>query len=195
MIGSLLRQRLNKLLFPIGKLLSPINPNHITLATYPLVFIAAYFIYAKSFAYALVFVFLSSIVDNLDGAVAKANNKKTDFGSYFDAFTDKVQETTLLAAFAFSGYPLEAFLAVASSLLNSYAKARAEMVRPLGNIDWPAVGERAERVAVVFITLFVAIFTKAVYGIDTISLGLYVLTFLATLGVLQRFMFAKRILS
>jgi phosphatidylglycerophosphate synthase len=102
MIGKLLRDKLTKSLFlPIGKLLSSFDPNHITALTYPLAALAAYFIATHAYGLAAVFVALSSFIDNIDGAVAKANNKKTAFGSYWDAFTDKMQEGSLLLGFFF----------------------------------------------------------------------------------------------
>jgi archaetidylinositol phosphate synthase len=196
MIADRLRDWLNgKVFFPIGKMLSFLDPNFVTALAYPLCAIAGYLVYAKDYPLALVFVILSSVVDNLDGAIAKANNKKTAFGSYFDAMTDRIQEFFILLGFALSGYAVEAFVAVAASFMVSYAKARAEMIKPLGNMDWPSIGERAERLIIVMLVMVIAIFYPAVYGYSTISAGLWLLSAVAFIGTVQRFFFAKRILS
>jgi archaetidylinositol phosphate synthase len=196
MIAGKLRDWLNqRVFFPVGKALSFLDPNFVTAMTYPLCAIAGYFVYAKDYPLALVFVILSSVVDNLDGAVAKANGKKTAFGSYFDAFTDRVQEFFILLGFALSGYAVEAFVAVSASFMVSYAKARAEMIKPLGNMDWPSIGERAERLILVMLAMAVAVFCPIIYGYNTISAGLWLLSAVALIGTIQRFFFAKGILS
>jgi archaetidylinositol phosphate synthase len=196
MIADRLRDWLNvKLFFPIGKMLYFLDPNLMTALAYPLCAIAGYFVYAKDYPLALVFVVLSSIVDNLDGAIAKANNKKTSFGSYFDAMTDRIQEFFILLGFALSGYAVEAFVAIAASFMVSYAKARAEMIKPLGNMDWPSIGERAERLIIVMLAMLAAIFYPVVYGYNTISAGLWILAIVAFIGTVQRFFFAKQLLS
>ena len=195
MLARHLRKKISeKFLYPIGRKLS-INPNMITALTYVLSPIAGYFIFIKNYPIALVFVIISSLIDNIDGAIAKAQNKRTDFGSYFDAFSDRVQEFFILLGFFLSGYALESFLALAFSFLVSYAKARAEMIRPLGNIDWPSVGERAERLLVIILTLLVASFRHYIFKLDVISVGLYFLSFIAFTGTLQRFIFAKHVLE
>jgi archaetidylinositol phosphate synthase len=196
MIAGKLRDWLNeKAFFPIWKSLSFLDPNLITALTYPLCAIAGYLVYIGDYPLALLFLIISSFMDNLDGAIAKANNKKTAFGSYFDAITDRVQEFFILLGFALSGYAVEAFVAIAASFMVSYAKARAEMIKPLGNMDWPSIGERAERLIIVMTTMAVAIFYPVVYGYNTISAGLWILAAIAFIGTIQRFFFAKRILS
>ncbi len=195
MLAKHLRKKVSeKFLYPIGKRLN-IDPNVITALTYILSPIAGYFIFIKNYPLALSFVILSSLVDNIDGAVAKTQNKKTDFGSYFDAFSDRVQEFFILLGFFLSGYSFESFLALAFSFLVSYAKPRAEMIKPLGNIDWPSIGERVERLLIIIFTLLVASFKPYIFKVDVISIGLYLLALIAFIGAIQRFMFAKHVLE
>jgi phosphatidylglycerophosphate synthase len=196
MIAGKLRDWLNaRLFFPVGKMLSFLHPDFVTALAYPLCAIAGYLVYAGDYPLALLFIIISSFMDNLDGAIAKANNKKTAFGSYFDAVTDRVQEFFILLGFALSGYAVEAFVAIAASFMVSYAKARAEMIKPLGNMDWPSIGERAERLIIIMLAIVIAIFYPVVYGYNTISSGLWILATIAFIGTVQRFFFAKKILS
>lgn len=196
MIGKALRQRITeKLFFPIARFLTFLTPNQITALTYPAVLIAFYFIITKQFLPAFVFILLSSFLDNLDGAVAKLTKKESAVGSYFDALTDRIQELVILGGFAYIGYALEAFLAISASFLISYAKARAEMVKPLGNPDWPSIGERAERLIVVMAGTLGASFYPEMGGYPTLSLMLYAVAAMAYIGALQRFLFALKILG
>ncbi len=192
MIAKLLRKKISeKILLPIGKKI-PLTPNQITTLTYPLAIIAFLFILQKEFLLSLVFIILSTIMDNLDGAVAKAQNKKTDFGSYYDAITDKIQEIIIMSGFALIGYSLEAFFAISMGLLLSYSKPRAEMIKPLGNPDWPGIGERAERLLIIMAFLIIKIILPES---NAIKYGLIFLGLICAVGFIQRFLFGKKIIE
>ncbi|MEM4367227.1 MAG: CDP-alcohol phosphatidyltransferase family protein [Candidatus Anstonellales archaeon] len=196
MIGKMLRQKVTEaLFFPVARFFTFLTPNQVTALTYPIVFIALYFIIANDFLLAFVFILLSSFIDNLDGAVAKLTKRQSAVGSFFDAFTDRMQELIILAGFAYIGYSFEAFLAISGSFLISYAKARAEMVKPLGNPDWPSIGERAERLLLVMAGTLTAAFYPQLWGYQTISLMLYALALTTFIGAFQRFLFALKILG
>src|SRR5436305_7305100 len=81
---------------------------------------------------AAVFV-VGSILDILDGALARAGGKSTVFGAFLDSTTDRVSEGFMLTAIAyvFARQGKDVFVAVAmaalgASILVSYARARAE---------------------------------------------------------------------
>ena len=99
-------------------------------------------------------VFLvGSILDILDGALARSSGKGTPFGAFLDSTTDRVSEGFMLGAIALVfarhhemvGVGL-AFAAVAGSFLVSYTRARAEALALKGDVG---IGSRAERVAVI----------------------------------------------
>lgn len=96
---------------------------------------------------------VGSILDILDGALARAGGKSTPFGAFFDSTTDRVGEGAMLAAIAFvfarAGNDVAALftvLAVAGSFLVSYVRARAEALGLRGDVG---LGSRAERVVVI----------------------------------------------
>jgi CDP-diacylglycerol--glycerol-3-phosphate 3-phosphatidyltransferase len=77
----------------------------------------------------------ASALDFLDGALARATGRASDFGSVFDATMDRVSEAAVLFGlivwYAGRGGSTEEiliFLAVVGSILVSYVRARAEMV-------------------------------------------------------------------
>jgi CDP-diacylglycerol--glycerol-3-phosphate 3-phosphatidyltransferase len=101
---------------------------------------------------AAVFV-VGSILDILDGALARAGGKTTPFGAFLDSTTDRVGEGAMLAAialvFARHGDDVAVVLAVAAvagSFLVSYTRARAEALGLRGDVG---LGSRAERVALI----------------------------------------------
>lgn len=100
-------------------------------------------------------VLLSGVCDTLDGKVARASGQVTPFGAFYDSTLDRVGESALFAGIALyfvsggvpSGLvPLAVFSAVAAlatGLLVSYARARAE---GLGLECKVGFAQRAERI-------------------------------------------------
>jgi phosphatidylglycerophosphate synthase len=96
---------------------------------------------------------LGSVLDILDGALARAGGKATPFGAFFDSTTDRIGEAFMLGSiglvFARDGNDIAlafAFAAVVGSFLVSYTRARAEALGLRGDVG---LGSRAERVAVI----------------------------------------------
>jgi CDP-diacylglycerol---glycerol-3-phosphate 3-phosphatidyltransferase len=101
---------------------------------------------------AAVFV-AGSLLDILDGALARAGGKTTPFGAYLDSTTDRVSEGFMLTAIAYvlaahhrPVFVAVAMAAVAGSFLVSYTRAKAEALGLRGDVG---IGSRAERVVVI----------------------------------------------
>ncbi len=108
---------------------------------------------------AVVFV-LGSLLDILDGALARAGGKTTPFGAFLDSTTDRVGEGFMLTAIAWvlahnhhPTFVAVAVLAVAGSFLVSYTRAKAESIGLRGDVG---IGSRAERVVVITAGLVLA---------------------------------------
>ena len=108
---------------------------------------------------ALVFV-AGSVLDILDGALARAGGKTTPFGAYLDSTTDRVSEGFMLTAIAYvlatHHHPVfvaVVMAAVAGSFLVSYTRAKAEALGLRGDVG---IGSRAERVVVITAGLVLA---------------------------------------
>jgi CDP-diacylglycerol--glycerol-3-phosphate 3-phosphatidyltransferase len=96
---------------------------------------------------------VGSILDILDGALARAGGKSTVFGAFLDSTTDRVGEGAMLAAiglvFARAGNDAAVVFtiaAVAGSFLVPYVRAKAEALGLRGDVG---LGSRAERVVVI----------------------------------------------
>jgi CDP-diacylglycerol--glycerol-3-phosphate 3-phosphatidyltransferase len=108
---------------------------------------------------ALVFV-VGSLLDILDGALARAGGKTTPFGAFLDSTTDRISEGFMLTAIAYvlarHHHPVfvaVAVAAVAGSFLVSYTRAKAEALGLRGDVG---IGSRAERVVVITAGLVLA---------------------------------------
>ena len=98
---------------------------------------------------------LAAVCDALDGALARQTGQVSRFGAFLDSTIDRVDETVVFAGIAayYLGSPsgwgdvwaVVSLLALAGSLITSYARARAE---GLGLECSVGVFERPERIAV-----------------------------------------------
>ena len=179
----------------VGLTRTRVTPNALTTAGVSLCLAAAvlvYFEYRNELLFywlgALVFV-IGSILDILDGALARAGGKTTPFGSFLDSTTDRVGEGAMLGAVAliFSRQGNEfavgaAVAAVAGSFLVSYTRAKAEALGLRGDVG---LGSRAERVVVITAGLVLA-----PWGV--LPWAIYLLTATAWITVLQRILFVRK---
>jgi CDP-diacylglycerol---glycerol-3-phosphate 3-phosphatidyltransferase len=182
----------------VGLARTRVTPNALTTAGVSLCLAAAVIVYFENhgkllfyWVGALVFV-VGSILDILDGALARAGGKTTPFGSFLDSTTDRVGEGAMLGAIAliFARHGNEVALgatiaAIAGSFLVSYTRAKAEALGLRGDIG---LGSRAERVVAITAGLVLA-----PWGV--LQWAIYLLTATAWLTVLQRILFVRKQLS
>ena len=133
-----------------------------------------------------------SLLDVVDGALARAHGLGTPFGAFLDSTVDRVGEAFVLAAIALvfmrDGSELGvglAFAALTGSFLVSYTRARAEA---LGVSGKTGIGTRAERVAV--ITTGLAL--EALLAVPVLPWAVGLLAATAWITVVQRILFVRR---
>ena len=135
---------------------------------------------------------LGSVLDILDGALARTSGKGTAFGAFLDSTTDRVGEGFMLGAIALVfarhhhlvGVGL-AFAGVVGSFLVSYTRAKAEGLGLKGDVG---IGSRAERVVVISAGLVLA-----PWGVLPWAIGLLATTAWFTVG--QRIWSVRRQLA
>lgn len=131
---------------------------------------------------AAVFAF-GSILDILDGALARTRNLVTPFGAFLDSTVDRIGEAFMLGAVALvlmrdgNEWGLALTLAaLTGSVLVSYARARAELLGLKGDVG---LGSRAERVIVISIGV-------ALGSVGALPWAMLVLAVTAWITVVQR---------
>ena len=179
----------------VGLTRTRVTPNALTTAGVSLCLASAvivYFEYRNAILFywigAAVFV-IGSILDILDGALARAGGKATPFGSFLDSTTDRVGEGAMLAAiglvFARAGNDVAVLFtiaAVAGSFLVPYVRAKAEALGLRGDVG---LGSRAERVVVITAGLVFAPWGGLQWAI-------YLLAATAWLTVAQRILHVRK---
>lgn len=132
-IDMRIRPRVTRFLEPIGKALANIGmtPTAMTLLGLGVVVAGSVVIATGALKTGALIVLFGSLLDGLDGAVARASGKVTARGAFLDAAADRVGE---IAAFAGLGVAMAGdarvlpliILAMGGALLVPYMRARAE---------------------------------------------------------------------
>ena len=134
---------------------------------------------------------LASALDMLDGAVARATGTASPFGAFLDSVADRYSEAAmwmaLVIVFAQKNDALlvaGSVLAMAGSLLVSYARARAEGLGLDCEVGW---FQRPERVVALALGLMV----------PDLLLGpvVWLLAIVTNVTVVQRVLHVRRLLS
>jgi phosphatidylinositol phosphate synthase len=181
----------------VGLARTRVTPNALTAAGVTLCLVASVLVFFENrnewlfyWTGAVVFV-IGSVLDILDGALARVGGKTTPFGAFLDSTTDRVGEGAMLGAIAlvFSRHhhPVAlalTFAAVVGSFLVSYTRAKAEAIGLRGDVG---IGSRAERVVVITGGLVLA-----PISIWLLVAAISLLTATAWLTVLQRILFVRR---
>ena len=134
-----------------------ISPNALTVFGFCAVLAVAWVLSTGRFFLGGFLVLLSSSLDFLDGALARATGRSTKFGAFLDSTLDRFSDAALflglLAYYASQGsyhHILLVGAALTGSLVTSYARARAES---LGLQDEVGIFTRTERVVLLAIGL------------------------------------------
>ncbi len=173
-----------------------LTPNTVTAAGFALSFLAAVAYALVSPAHPLwlfagvVLLMASGFCDTLDGVLARTFEQATFFGGFLDSLLDRYADALVLAGIIISGAGassiisptlalITGLMALASSFMVSYSRARAEAA----GIKMESIGiaERPERIIILALASLIAIFWFPALGI-----GVIVIALLATVTVLQR---------
>ncbi|MCD6301049.1 MAG: CDP-alcohol phosphatidyltransferase family protein [Staphylothermus sp.] len=186
-----LRRLLSKHILTLGEHIARtgLSPNIITLLT--LLFSILAFLSAALYSSSILlftFILLSSIMDVLDGAVARASGKTTRFGAFLDSTVDRLADALIIYSLKFLGFSTDLiFILIIVSLMISYTRSRAESL----GIKMEGVGliERAERLIIIMLIVLFSMLNQ------TIALILlYLLVILSLITLIQRIVYAYKTL-
>ena len=137
--------------------------------------------------FASIMLLISGFFDIVDGSVARVSKRFTSRGAFLDSNFDKISEALIFIGIAIGGLssPILAMIALSTSILVSYIRARAES---LGiELKGVGIGERAERLLILSICGLIPIS-------GSIQWGIIIIIILSSFSFIQRFWFVlKRI--
>ncbi len=163
-----------------------LTPNIVSLIGLTLALLSA-FVYAVSqsqplwILLATVLFLASGFCDALDGVIARIFQQTSLFGGFLDSLLDRYADAAVYVGIVIGGLCniLTGLAALAGSLMVSYSRARAEAAE----IEMESVGiaERAERMLILSIASFAAIF-----WLQALEIGILLIALLSNFTVLQR---------
>ncbi len=176
------KAKFDKILIPLAKRLSSLgfSPNSLTIIGFVASTAAAFFLSQSNLAAALFLMLLASILDVLDGAVARASNGISNLGAYLDSLLDRYADAFILLGLMvyLGGHYVLVTIVLAGTLLVSYARAKAEALGVKGDVG---LAERAERLLILMVATFLELM-----GFSAFYPALIILAVITHFTVLQR---------
>lgn len=183
------KEKFKKIENKVGEIFSQfLTANQYTLVSIFFALFCFLFLVKNNLVGGLIFMFLASILDFIDGAVARKTEKATKKGAYLDTICDRYVEGIVffgflflpLPKFLFSAY-IWIFLCLFGSLLTTYSKAAAKEKGIIEKELKKGFAGRGERMILTFLALFLGIF-----NLSWMLYSIVILAILTNLTALQR---------
>ncbi|WP_297509010.1 archaetidylinositol phosphate synthase [Thermococcus sp.] len=170
------RGYLEAIVKPLAK--AGVTPNTVTVVGLILSLLSAYLFYLREPRIAGLVLLLGSLIDALDGTLARMTGKVSRFGAFLDSTSDRISDGFVLFGIALGNLAdwRVAFLTFMGAYLVSYERCRGELAGS-GKLA-VGIAERAERL------LILIAFSLA--GAKYVKYGVYLVGILAWITVFQR---------
>lgn len=144
------------LLSPLVKILSKVPPNILTFAGFLIVLISSIIISIGKYRIGGIILILGTILDAVDGQIARNTGKTTKFGAFIDSTLDRYGDFFIFISIAVAGResiiaPLSIFILL-GAYITSYTRARADS---LGIEIKEGHFTRFERILIIIIGLII----------------------------------------
>jgi archaetidylinositol phosphate synthase len=173
----------------IGKALARtgLTPNQLTVLSLVPAIISAYFYYCTRELMGALFLVITLACDVFDGSVARALDRKTDFGAVLDASIDRYCEFIILLGIMLGGLAESwiVYFCFAGMIMASYVRARIESK----GISAMSVGlmERVQKMTVILAgSLFFFVYS------NSLNIALFAVGLLSCITSVQRLVYARR---
>lgn len=217
LVSPALRARVRGLAEPIARGFGRLglSPNHLTFIGFGIACIAAVAAAEQAWLAAGLLVLFGGVFDLFDGALARATNKVSKLGAFYDSVFDRWGEGVVYVGIAIgcieAGFGLGAILAtaaLASAVMVSYSRAKSEGLGFTPGSGMASIGlaPREVRLAILVIGLsfapkpLVAVLAPGLVCIDTcpgqiaggsLSASLALIAILATITTIQRILHVR----
>jgi len=187
------RARIKRIGEPIALFLGRLGftPDALTVAGFGIVLAAAFAAAAGQWVLTALILIFGTLFDGLDGTLARATGKTSDFGAFLDSTMDRAGEAVIYAGIA-AGAAMNgkteviglATLALGTGSLVSYVRARGEGLGVCANIG---IAQRAERAAV----LIVGLLAGGLAASTWLTAALLIISVASAITVVQRIRFIR----
>jgi len=179
----------------IGILFSKISlsPNQWTGLGLLFILVTFYFIINQEFLIATVLFAFTAFIDMIDGAVARVTKKVTKLGGYLDRVIDRIIEFIIILGFFLNNYPdfiisikIWLLFLYFGSFMSTYTRTAAFEKGMLKDVKG-GILEHTDRMILLFLIILISIFS-----IQYASYLIVIMTILANISALQRFLIAVK---
>ena len=187
------RARIKRIGEPIALFLGRLGftPDALTVVGFGIVVAAAFAAAAGQWVLTALILIFGTLFDGLDGTLARATGKTSDFGAFLDSTMDRAGEAVIYAGIA-AGAAMNgkteviglATLALGTGSLVSYVRARGEGLGVCANIG---IAQRAERAAV----LIVGLLAGGLAAPTWLTAALLIISVASAITVVQRIRFIR----
>jgi CDP-diacylglycerol--glycerol-3-phosphate 3-phosphatidyltransferase len=187
------RARIKRIGEPIALFLGRLGftPDALTVVGFGIVLAAAFAAAANQWVLTALILIFGTLFDGLDGTLARATGKTSDFGAFLDSTMDRAGEAVIYAGIA-AGAAMNgkteviglATLALGIGSLVSYVRARGEGLGVCANIG---IAQRAERAAV----LIVGLLAGGLAAPTWLTAALLIISVASAITVVQRIRFIR----
>ena len=191
------RRSLARLIDPIAKVLirAKITPDALTwFGAGATVLISAAFLAQGNFALGAILFGLFSLIDLLDGTMARMLGTSGPWGAFLDSTLDRVSDAAVICGICYyyvnsnSSNPnlvvSAGAVALVMGLMTSYARAKAESLNAQCTIG---IAERAERNILIWVSLLITGLLT-----DVMAYAFVILAIVSTITVVQRIFYVRK---
>lgn len=173
MLGKL-RAKYETAMQPVGRKLGKygVKPNTVTTISLIVSFLAAYAYALKSPVIGAVGLAAASLIDMLDGAVARATGSASRFGAVYDHVLDRYAEFAVLLGIGLGGlvdWPWVVF-GLFGMVMASYTRAKAESVGGLSSCT-VGIAERQEKIIILLLGSLLQPFAGVALTFAVVAVG------------------------
>ncbi|MCQ1534672.1 CDP-alcohol phosphatidyltransferase family protein [Methanosarcina sp. KYL-1] len=189
-----LRPLASKVIEPLADFLirNSVSPDAVSIASLVCAFLAGLSFYYSSAVQeftllAGVFVVLNSLLDALDGVVARKSNKASPRGDFLDHVIDRYSDVFIICSIFFAGYvPWQiGVAAIVGVLLTSYLGTQAQALN-LGRYYGGIMG-RADRLVVIILAAFANFaYSSSIAGFSILGWAVVLIAVTSHITALQR---------
>ncbi len=166
-----------------------IDPNVITILGLVIAVITPLAAYLHGIIGALIAMAISSLLDAVDGEIARSLGRVSRRGAFLDSLCDRISDLAYIGSLMVLGVsPVLVYIAAGSSLLISYIRARAESL----GISISGVGlmERGERIFGLVAVMIVGLLSR-----EAMEIAMIVFTVLTGFTAVERAVYSIKMLS
>lgn len=155
----------------IGRIAAKISPvpNIWTIISFLPAIIGFYFIWQNNILWGFIFFLLAGLLDLIDGAVARTQNRSTYLGAFLDGTLDRLVDFLLIFSLLFLALPdflfpiswwvvIAAYFALMPTFIVAYANHRLAVPDPTEKVIWRIL-HRTEMYPLFLLVLLVALFS------------------------------------